>query len=393
MQFMFSADPMASNRVEKYFEPQAANLTAFGKPAIFSIEDGEVRCVRSGERIVYRGWMLNSSEYDRMNVLVEQNSGQLLTSLRQYLNTHHIPSWYPILREFTPETFFIDNKWLNDGCDIVAELKNLGWSRFFLKDFVKSLKTAGGSIVKTPEDAPRVVELMEKYRGTIEGGLSIRKFEDLHDERRYFIVNKHVWSPILREIDHPMVDTRSTGNLAEMFLFIPPTHQPSVFQRASAPQSITISRWAFCFTSCKPTCLSAVPSSGGRPLASDKSAFVGAVSSLKLSQLNVAFIPVVLDFPVSPCCDLFSDTMSLAHRHEAKLLSFQHFGEGAFTSSDCQSLRPIIPAESDDRMLPTLVRISIARIFIEIKLTIRSWVDTKLNIARWILVSEFDLRP
>ncbi|HEY2470697.1 MAG TPA: ATP-grasp domain-containing protein [Terracidiphilus sp.] len=207
MQFMFSADPMASNQIDEYFKPQAANLTAFGNPAIFSVEEDKASSVRSGETIIYRGWMLNSSEYCRMGVLMEQKGSKLLTSLKQYLNTHHIPNWYPILREYTPETFFIDNKWLSDGCDIVAELKKLGWTKFFLKDFVKSLKTAGGSVVNTPEDAPRVVKLMEQYRGTIEGGLCVRKFEELRDEQRYFIVNKHVWSPALREIDRPILET------------------------------------------------------------------------------------------------------------------------------------------------------------------------------------------
>lgn len=193
MKFMFPADPMNPRRIDEYFKPQAEALAPEGY-CLFSLENMGVRGECDGETVVYRGWMLNTADYNTMRTLVEMQGGRMLTSLGQYLNTHHIPNWYPSVREFTAKTFIIDNMWLNHGCDVVAELKKLGWKKFFLKDFVKSLKTAGGSVVNTPEDAPRVMELMEKYRGTLEGGLVVREFEEgLHDEHRWFVYNKGVW--------------------------------------------------------------------------------------------------------------------------------------------------------------------------------------------------------
>ena len=74
--------------------------------------------------------------------------------------------------------------------DWTNELKNLGWSQFFIKDFVKSLKTSVGSMIERPEDIHLVAAEMEKYRGQIEGGLCIRRVEDFlpQTEQRYFVL-------------------------------------------------------------------------------------------------------------------------------------------------------------------------------------------------------------
>jgi hypothetical protein len=189
MKFIFPASPMSPKAIDEYFLPQAEALAPEGY-CLLSLENMSIRGDCEGDTVVYRGWMLNTEDYNTMRTLVEMRGGKLLTSVGQYLNTHHIPNWYPILREFTPETFIIDNMWLNHGCDVVAELKKLGWEKFFLKDFVKSLKTSTGSLIDHAEDAPKVLELMEKYRGTIEGGLCVRKYEPgLHDEKRCFVIN------------------------------------------------------------------------------------------------------------------------------------------------------------------------------------------------------------
>ncbi len=142
--------------------------------------------VDSGARVVYRGWMLSSTEYENYAQSVIAGGGFPITSMEQYLATHHLPNWYQALADFTPETVVLslDSDW-------TSELIKLGWSRFFIKDFVKSLKTSIGSIIERPEDIHTVVAEMQKYRGTIEGGLCVRRVEDFlpDTERRYFVVN------------------------------------------------------------------------------------------------------------------------------------------------------------------------------------------------------------
>jgi hypothetical protein len=101
------------------------------------------------------------------------------------LACHYLPNWYPLISEFTAETriFPID-------CDLVGELRVLGWEKFFIRDYVKSLKTSVGSVISKPEDITLVLAEMQKFRGTIEGGVCVRRFEDFvpDSERRYFVI-------------------------------------------------------------------------------------------------------------------------------------------------------------------------------------------------------------
>jgi hypothetical protein len=143
-----------------------------------------------GTRVVYRGWMLTKGEYMNLAASVERSGGSCFTLPEQYVATHHLPNWYPIVKDYTPETVFLDT-----DADLVSELQRLGWERFFIKDHVKSLKTSVGSIVDDPKQIETVVSEMEKYRGFIEGRLCIRRVEDfiVGSEQRYFVLN---WKPM-----------------------------------------------------------------------------------------------------------------------------------------------------------------------------------------------------
>jgi hypothetical protein len=66
-------------------------------------------------------------------------------------------------------------------------LSELEWRKFFIKDYVKSLKTSVGSMIDEPSEIRTVVAEMKKFRGVIEGGLCIRRVEDFipETEKRY----------------------------------------------------------------------------------------------------------------------------------------------------------------------------------------------------------------
>jgi hypothetical protein len=98
-----------------------------------------------GTRVVYRGWMLTKDEYVNLAASVERAGGSCFTLPEQYVATHHLPNWYPIVKDYTPEIVFLDT-----DADLVSELRRLGWERFFIKDHVKSLKTSVGPIVDDP---------------------------------------------------------------------------------------------------------------------------------------------------------------------------------------------------------------------------------------------------
>ncbi len=137
-------------------------------------------------QVVYRGWMATEEEYANYIRAVEVAGANPITSRCEYLTSHHMPNWYPLISEFTPETHVF-----SPDADLVAELRRLGWDSYFIKDYVKSLKTGRGSIVREPTEAPALLEELRQYRGRIEGGICVRRFEDFlpESERRYFALN------------------------------------------------------------------------------------------------------------------------------------------------------------------------------------------------------------
>jgi hypothetical protein len=135
--------------------------------------------------VVYRGWMATVDEYANLVKAIEQAGGVPLTNLSEYLAAHYLPNWYPLLAEFTPET-----RVLPPDADLITELAALDWGSYFIKDFVKSLKTGRGSIVHDPIAAPEVVAELREYRGRIEGGICVRRVEEFvpESEQRYFVL-------------------------------------------------------------------------------------------------------------------------------------------------------------------------------------------------------------
>lgn len=144
-----------------------------------------------GETVIYRGWMLTSKQYNALYNHVSNTGAKMLTTPKQYELTHYLPNWYGLLKEFTPETKFIDN-----GEDLVDELTKLGWEGYFVKDHVKSIASLGKSFISDPLDIQKVVENMNKFRGKIEGGLCIRRPEIFKEnsERRHIVFRRKVYS-------------------------------------------------------------------------------------------------------------------------------------------------------------------------------------------------------
>ncbi len=108
-----------------------------------------------------------------------------MTALETYLACHHLPNWYPLLSGLTPRTVTFP-----PDADLKAELDALGWDAYFIKDYVKSLKTDSGSLLRSTDGAQRLVSDMIKFRGEIEGGFCVREVEDYipDSEVRYFVI-------------------------------------------------------------------------------------------------------------------------------------------------------------------------------------------------------------
>ncbi len=177
--------------------------------SLFSFEEFEAGKFRAkpaipaNAEVVYRGWMLTPEIYARLESAVGAAGSRLKTSSSQYRLCHYLPEWYESCRELTPETVFCQR-----DSDFAAVLSEKNWPGYFVKDYVKSLTTARGSVAATVQEVAKVVILIEKFRGQVEGGVCVRRLESLRPETedRYFVVGgvaharNGVVPPIVQEV-------------------------------------------------------------------------------------------------------------------------------------------------------------------------------------------------
>jgi hypothetical protein len=192
MHFLYPSDPLHTKRPDEFYACELAAIRAAGfGTSVFSLEEFQSGSFRASPplpptTIIYRGWMLSQHEYGALVCAIMNSGAHPLTDTATYLSTHHLPNWYPQIVEFTPETRIFPAT-----ADLVAELHGLDWPEYFIKDYVKSLKTSVGSRISKPEQAATVANEMRHYRGTIEGGFCVRRVEAFlqETEQRYFVVN------------------------------------------------------------------------------------------------------------------------------------------------------------------------------------------------------------
>lgn len=166
--------------------------------SLFSFEDFQTGSFRANPQltpnaeVLYRGWMMSGEDYRTFAEAILKRGSKPFTDHQAYLASHHLPNWYPKLKDLTPET-----RIFAPDCDLAAELQNLDWPEFFIKDYVKSLKTSVGSRISKAEQASAVVAEMKHYRGQIEGGFCVRRVEEFlpQTETRYFVLNGIAHAP------------------------------------------------------------------------------------------------------------------------------------------------------------------------------------------------------
>lgn len=193
MHFIYPSSPLRLKLPDENYsgEVEAVRDAGFAV-SLFSLENFQsgtfqaIPSIPTGAEILYRGWMLSASEYEALASALSQAEAQPITDLEAYLSSHHLPRWYPSLADLTPETRIFP-----PDCNLEAELRSLGWSEFFIKDYVKSLKTSVGSRITKPEQITAVIADMRRFRGAIEGGICVRRVEDFvsDTEKRYFVID------------------------------------------------------------------------------------------------------------------------------------------------------------------------------------------------------------
>lgn len=146
-------------------------------------------------KVLYRGWMMHPERYEMLVSRIEENGSHPITSKCDYTRCHHLPGWYDDCKDLTAKTIFLQADDNDD--ELISVANELGWEKFFVKDFVKSNTLKRGSIANTAQEIVEIVEQIREYRGEIEGGIALRKVEkyDLDSERRYFVVGGECYGP------------------------------------------------------------------------------------------------------------------------------------------------------------------------------------------------------
>ncbi len=192
MHFLYPSDPLRPKHVDDNYAAEFFAITAAGFGAsVFSLEEFQAGSFKASPplpaaTVLYRGWMLAQADYESLVAAVSTAGAKCFVDTKSYLAAHHLPNWYPAVAEFSPET-----RIFSPTADLAAELRLLDWPAYFIKDYVKSLKTSIGSIISNPEEADVVATEMRRFRGTVEGGFCVRRVEGFlpETERRFFVFN------------------------------------------------------------------------------------------------------------------------------------------------------------------------------------------------------------
>ncbi|MEM7533617.1 MAG: ATP-grasp domain-containing protein [Chloroflexota bacterium] len=199
MRILYPENPLNKRQADDPYHEEFIAVQALGHPcSLFDFDAlvcGEFKPrpkIEAGERVLYRGWMLNPDGYQTLVTQIDGKGGVPITAYADYLHCHHLPGWYQQCHEFTAETHFFE---ADDHLE--TNVTALGWNQYFVKDYVKSNTASNGSIASSPADVRTIVEQLETYRGEVEGGVAIRRVEHyrVETECRYFVVHGTPYAP------------------------------------------------------------------------------------------------------------------------------------------------------------------------------------------------------
>ena len=193
MIILYPSDPLLYHTPDSFYEEEYEVISATGlQPALFSFEEflaGRLQLYPrnldlSGASVLYRGWMLSAEQYRRLYAMLSSYGLTMTTSPESYLRTHHLPGWYSILQDWTPETMILESE-----RDLSTALQKASWDSFFVKDYVKSNTGTLGSQGKRLNEIAAIIEELRQYRGELEGGICLRRFEEFvpGSEQRFFV--------------------------------------------------------------------------------------------------------------------------------------------------------------------------------------------------------------
>lgn len=156
------------------------------------------RQINASVSAIYRGWMMKPEQYAAFYQQLQSQNMTLITPPSSYELFHIFPNIYPTLQVDTAKMLIYP-----DNMPVDLEKVKQHFSRFMVKDFVKSVK--GTEFPKyfestvTQEEFDQWMQVFFKYRGDLyTGGICIKEFLPLRqygthtNEYRVFYANHEI---------------------------------------------------------------------------------------------------------------------------------------------------------------------------------------------------------
>ena len=127
---------------------------------------------------IYRGWMLNPSQYKTLYSYLSDTGIKLINTPTEYNACHIFPNVLSLIEPYTPKSLVFPNHTALDW-----ELVNKTFTRFMVKDYVKSVKDTGfPPFFETPVAAAemdkRIAEFIELRGNLFTGGIVLKDYVD-----------------------------------------------------------------------------------------------------------------------------------------------------------------------------------------------------------------------
>jgi len=210
--FLFPSEPYSNNKqvdssfIGEYNICKTLGYNVFLFDYDLLIEENKFKSNISNDidtTFIYRGWMFKPEQYDIFFDFVikkTNNKSTLISQYYDYRNLHCFPFIYHLIKDYTPKIQVIGN--YKEMSLYESVLKNINFD-FFLKDYVKSIKTDTG--VERIDKNILPIDLFNKVNDFIEerGNLftigivlkefvNLKKIDNKTNEWRTFVLDRKV---------------------------------------------------------------------------------------------------------------------------------------------------------------------------------------------------------
>jgi hypothetical protein len=206
------SDPLAPRVPDEHFMREADAARHAGMEVAVVDHDailaGDVRAaVRripasdGGRAAWYRGWMMPSAAYSRLDTELGGRGVRLLTDSAAYRSAHELPGWYGTFADLTPASVW--SPWeagrMPASTDVGALTAALGGGPGVVKDYVKSRKHEWHEACFVPDladvsAATRVIRRMVELQGDdLAGGIVARAFEQFMQDADGRTLEARIW--------------------------------------------------------------------------------------------------------------------------------------------------------------------------------------------------------